>query len=107
MARRKVTHYVDDLDHTPLADGEVHTVRFSVEGTRYRLDLSADNAARFHADLAPYIQASRAASAAQSEHLRPRDIREWARSRGIPIASRGKIPRDIITAYQQATHTEP
>ncbi|WP_430516391.1 Lsr2 family DNA-binding protein [Corynebacterium tuberculostearicum] len=29
-------------------------------------------------------------------------MREWARTQGLPVAHRGKIPQDVIEAYNAA-----
>lgn len=98
MARREITQYFDDIDHTPLREEDVVVVRFSVGSQAYVLDLSRDNAERFHQAIAPFIAAARTGTHS-ADRAHPRDIRAWARSRGIPVAHRGKIPVDIVEAY--------
>lgn len=102
MSRREVTQFYDDLDHTPLSESEVEVIRFSVDGTTYLLDLSPANAAKFRAALDPFVSAARIAPEPDARRVNPSVIRDWARTRGIPVAHRGKIPNVIIEAYNEA-----
>ena len=61
MARREVTQFYDDLDHSLIPEDQLEVVRFSVNGQNYLIDLSLDNARRFHDVLAPYVDAARIA----------------------------------------------
>lgn len=111
MARREITQYFDDLDNSPLTDDEVNTIRFSVDGNHYVLDLSEENAAAFRSALEPWTEVARTAPAAtpqrstnrqSSSAKRSRAIREWARAEGIDVSDRGKIPARIVDAYNEA-----
>lgn len=110
MARREITQYFDDLDNSPIAEQDLHVIRFSLYGTDYILDLSAENARDFRAAIEPFLSCARQAPAAPygtGPHGRahPREIRRWAQSQGLAIAHRGKIPYDIVNAYNEA-HTQ-
>ena len=102
MARREVTQFYDDLDHSQIPEDQLEVVRFSVNGQNYLIDLSLDNARRFHDVLAPYVDAARIAPDIDAQRANPSQIREWARTRGLPVARRGKIPQDVIEAYNAA-----
>lgn len=105
MARREVTQYFDDLDNTPLSEDQVHVIRFSVDGNDYIIDLSEQNAAQFREALEPYIKAARpapSASRGSNARVHPKEIRRWAQSQGLAVAHRGKIPHEIINAYNEA-----
>lgn len=109
MARREITQYFDDLDDTLLQDDEVNTIRFSVDGSHYMLDLSDKNAADFRAALAPWISVAQPITAPQRNTRRSgtrpnesRAIREWARAQGMEVSDRGKVPGAIVDAYRQA-----
>lgn len=111
MARREITQYFDDLDKTPLAEDELVVVRFSVDGTDYTLDVSAKNAAQFQQDMDKYIQNARTLipvkpprrrGGADANRSRTREIRVWAQNHGIEVASRGKIPQEIIEKFNNA-----
>ena len=95
-SRREVTQFYDDLDHTLIPEDQLEVVRFSVNGQNYLIDLSTDNARHFHNLLAPYVDAARIAAALDAQRASPSQIRQWARTQGLPVAHRGKIPQDVI-----------
>lgn len=55
MVTRRVVELVDDLDGTPADE----TVAFALDGVRYELDLSDDNASRLREQLEPFTEAAR------------------------------------------------
>ncbi|MGO1950235.1 MAG: histone-like nucleoid-structuring protein Lsr2 [Mycobacteriaceae bacterium] len=115
MARKEVTQFFDDLDGTALTSDDVVVTEFSYKGTEYVLDLSDANAQKFAEVLEPYIAVSTkvgkaggrprgraAASGPKSDPNRNRRIREWARSQGREVSTRGQISHDVIEAYEAA-----
>lgn len=109
MARREITQYFDDLDGTQLNTENLCTMRFSMEGTDYVIDLSEDNARDFHRVLEPYIHAAHTVtSTAKTTRKRigtgsnARAIRQWAEDQGMTVSNRGKIPQAIVDAYDKA-----
>lgn len=50
----------------------------------------------------PYVDAARIAPALDAQRADPSQIREWTRTQGLPVAHRGKIPQDVIEAYNAA-----
>lgn len=117
---------IDDLDET---EGAV-THGFSLDGTLYEIDLSEENYAILNERLEPFIKAARAVKGAPATngHARPKkastpaakapakkvsakrptqdEIREWARRHGKKVSPRGRIPRDVVDAFE-AARTEP
>lgn len=114
MARRIVHQLIDDLDGTILEAGTGETVRFSLDGTAYEIDLTADNAAALRAALARYVDAGRrvsarattpAASARKQRRSGQRDyapVREWAAQSGYTVSERGRVPAAVLEAYDAA-----
>lgn len=107
MALREVTQYYDDLDNTQLSEDEVEIIRFGVGNKNYILDVSKENAEKFHEALAPFIEAARRAPETSKKNnnanrVNPREVRDWAQQRGIEVARRGKIPSEIIQQYKDA-----
>ena len=107
MAQKITVALEDDLDGGP-AD---KTVRFAIGGTEYEIDLSAQNAAAFRLELAPFIDHARTAgrgarrrtgrTASSREHSA--DIRAWAKGQSIPVSERGRIPASVVAQYEAAT----
>ncbi len=121
MARRIVHQLVDDLDGTVLEPGAGETVRFSLDGTAYEIDLADENAAAFRDELAPYVAAARSVSAGagasglgstgsggaarRQKRAGQRDytpVREWAAQNGYTLSDRGRIPATVLEAYDAA-----
>lgn len=103
MATKITVALEDDLEGGPA----VETVRFSVGGTEYEIDLNKKNAAAFRRKLAPFVEHARRAgrgprrrsgrSAAGRE--RGAAIRAWAQEQGIAVSARGRIPADVVEQY--------
>lgn len=112
MAQHVITKYVDDLDKTE-ASGPVE---FAIDGWRYEIDLSDDNAAKLRNALAAFVDAGRrlgrmgkttaTATALQAPQRRDREqtqaIREWARQNGHKVSGRGRIPQPVLDAFNAA-----
>ncbi|AZZ54173.1 histone-like nucleoid-structuring protein Lsr2 [Rathayibacter festucae] len=103
---------VDDLDGSPIEDGKGGTVRFSVDGSSYEVDLSQKNIDALNKAVAPFVDVARKSSgraaapaASASKKSDPKTlaaIREWANSNGHEVSSRGRIPQTIQDAYHAA-----
>jgi len=112
MATRHIAQLIDDLDGTVLEQGEGKQLNFSVEGRSYEIDLSDTNADKFHAALAPFVNAARSIGSAsrQSTARAPRaksaldlnSVREWARANGHTVSDRGRIAGPVVEAYKAA-----
>lgn len=120
MARKVSVQLVDDIDDTIIDDESGETIEFSVSGVDYVIDLKSRNATEFHRKLDYYISyATRiggrrrkatvaAAPAGSSVNTTKRDpaqtraIRQWAADQGYDISDRGRIPAEIVEAYDAA-----
>jgi hypothetical protein len=106
MAQKITVALEDDLDGGPAEE----TVRFGVGGADYEIDLSAKNAAKFHRQLAPFIEHARRAGrgsrrrAGRTAASRERSggIRTWAKEAGIAVSDRGRIPASVVEQYEAA-----
>ncbi len=74
MAQKVQVSVICDLPHTGEAEGQ-ETVVFSFDGTAYEID-------------------------ACTEHVK--ELREWAKSRGLKVNERGRIPASIVAEYESA-----
>ncbi|RRO15761.1 Lsr2 family protein [Saccharopolyspora rhizosphaerae] len=113
MAQKVTVQLVDDVDGSQ-ADS---TVEFALDGVNYQIDLSADNAAKLRDALASYVanarktggrkrsgtKAGKSSSApTQADRERNQAIREWAREQGMQVSDRGRIPAEVVEAYDNA-----
>ncbi len=111
MAQKMQTLLIDDIDGSE-AEG---TVRFGLDGTSYEIDLSAAHAAELRGALARFIAAGRKVPGAGSRRagragrrgagggVDTTEVRAWARSQGIEVKDRGRIPAGIVAQYREAT----
>src|SRR3954447_15212841 len=106
---------IDDLDGSEGAE----TIKYSVDGQDYEIDLSEKNAERFRSALKEFIDASREVEQPPVLALTPartarrqssggsgRDdiaqIRAWAEAQGMEVNARGRVKKELIDAYDQA-----
>jgi hypothetical protein len=109
MARVLRVELIDDLDGGQADE----TVRFSLDGLAYQIDLSALHARQLRESVAAFTSAARARTTADRaqpwartprrsggrRRERNRAIREWARQQGVPLPVRGRIPDQVKRAY--------
>ncbi|HZS20419.1 MAG TPA: Lsr2 family protein [Pseudonocardiaceae bacterium] len=109
MAQLVQTLFIDDLDGSE-AEG---TIQFGLDGTNYEIDLNTKHAEALRKSLARYVQASRKTSASRRPSRTRRspgpdganssEIREWARSQGIGVKERGRIPAELVVKFKAAS----
>lgn len=101
----------DDLDGTEGAE----TITFALGPDTFEIDLSEKNASALRKVLAPYIESGRRRvsskrSTKKATAHRPSAettinndaIRDWAKSNGHAVSDRGRIPRSVIEAFEEA-----
>ncbi len=110
MAKQIIHKLVDDLDG---GDAD-ETVKFSLDGVQYEIDLSTKNATKLRELFAPYVaagtrvgrggvvvggRAARGRGSATADREQNRAIRAWAKKEGKDISDRGRIPQEIVDEY--------
>ena len=107
MAQKVTVALVDDTDGAAADE----TVEFGLDGKGYEIDLSSTNAGRLRTALSKYVEVARkgggtrrrAGAAAPRRPVVDREqnqaIRDWARTHGMKVNDRGRIPSDVIDAY--------
>jgi hypothetical protein len=108
MAQKIQTLFIDDID-----GGEAEgTVRFTLDGAEYEIDLSAKHSDELRDSLKEYIaHARRVGGSARRGARGPRKpslndtvaVRAWARENGYDIKNRGRVPADVVAKYHKAT----
>jgi hypothetical protein len=111
MARTVQVQLFDDIDGTK-ADETLH---YGLDGVNYEIDLSAQHAEKLRAALAKFILKSRrvgrgrvtvtvrgraGTGSARGDRAQNQAVREWAKSKGIDVSDRGRIPRSVIEQYE-------
>lgn len=110
-----ITTIADDFDGSTPAE----TVTFSVSGKDYAIDLNEEHRAELEALLAeveekmsvytakarPLGSASRGRTSGRSSGAKSssgydaKEVREWAGANGYEVSPRGRIPREIVDAF--------
>ncbi len=121
MAQKTIVTLIDDLTGEEAED--ISTVEFALEGVTYEIDLANDNAVKLRDNLARYVAAARKTSAkrpgvrgadrvtgrgagnggvARSGYNRDtlRAIREWAKQNGHDVSDRGRLPLNVLNAWE-------
>jgi hypothetical protein len=117
MAQRVQVLLVCDVheDDTPGSQ----TVHFALEGANYEIDLCDEHVKDLHEALATYVAAGRRTSGGGTrgraagrsaatgrrggnDRQRTQDIRQWARSNGLSVNERGRIPAEIVAQYESS-----
>ena len=98
MAREIRVILTDDLDGTE-AD---QTVEFSLGNASYSIDLSDANVAKLEAALEPFIAKAEKVRGGRAGRGGTAEIRAWARENGFEVSDRGRVPADVMAAYEAA-----
>ncbi len=124
MATIRSVAFVDDLDGREIELDDVHTVLWSWLGVDYQLDISSANLDKVEngrVTVAKLLEASTriggrkqstaprvttkkssGSSAKSAASASTSDIREWALEEGYEVGPRGRLPRDVVEAYEAA-----
>lgn len=123
MAKQVIYELVDDIDGTSIDEGQGESIEFSLDGVDYVIDLKNKNANDFRKKIeyyvdyatrvggrkrkpaaagAPTVTASPASASTKRDPAQTRAIRQWAADNGYDINDRGRIPAEIVEAYEAA-----
>jgi hypothetical protein len=106
MATRRITQLTDDTNGQPADE----TVRFSLDGRDYEIDLSETNAKALRDAIAPWTASARRLTRQGRPATRVETavdtaaVRAWAASNGIEVSARGRLPKDVVEQYREAGH---
>ena len=109
MVQRVHVVLEDDIDGSA-ADRTVH---FGWKGVEYEIDLSDAHAEEFAKVMEPWLKSGRRSATSGSRGKRrgakgtpagidPSAVRAWARSKGMDVSDRGRVPTNIVEAYREA-----
>lgn len=105
MAQKVSIILVDDLDGSEATQ----TVSFALDGASYEIDLNDDNAAALRDAFAGYVGHARKVTGPRRSTKKStgggvdtKAVREWARANGREVSDRGRVPADLVAAYEAA-----
>ncbi len=101
MAQRVQVILIDDVDGGHADE----TVSFALDGVSYEIDLATARAEELRASLEPWVTQARRVGTRSTRGSRPGRspevamIRAWAKSNGLAVNERGRIPAEVRQAY--------
>ena len=116
MAQKTIVTLVDDL--TGEVAENISTVEFTLDGRAYQLDLTDENSAKLHDVVSQYVNAGRKIGGRRRSSVRPgraikstgpgpgynretlKSIREWAKKNGYQVSDRGRLPGEVLQAWE-------
>ncbi|MHB2021873.1 MAG: histone-like nucleoid-structuring protein Lsr2 [Mycobacteriales bacterium] len=112
MAQRVKIMLVCDLHDEETPGSE--TILFSLDGASYEIDACDAHAAELRSDFARYLAVARRSGgrrgagrtgrrgAGGADRQKSAQVREWARSQGLSVSERGRIPASLLAQYEAA-----
>ena len=122
MAQKTIVTLVDDLTGEEAED--ISTVEFALDGVTYEIDLDEKNSSKLRDALADYVAAARRTGGRRASNGRRRSsggagtgtpratspggydretskqIREWAKGQGFEVSDRGRVPNNVVEAWE-------
>ena len=99
MTTEIIRNVRDDIDGSTGAE----TIRFSIEGTSYEIDLTEGNRRKLHGALQPFIAKARVRGGSNGNgESDSAKIRKWAADNRIQVNPKGRIPDDVMEKYRAA-----
>jgi len=111
VAQKVSVTFACDYDEKEIPDGQQLTRSFSLDGRDYEIDLCQRHSQKFDEVFNRFASRARKARSrvgrakrrTSAHRKRSADIRKWAKSNGISVSDRGRIPADVIARYD-ASH---
>lgn len=110
----KITR-TDDIDGTDGAE----VIEFSLRKEFFEIDLGEANVAKLEKALEPFKSKARTKRSTTSAASKPKKssppamnadhmnaVRAWGRQQGKKVADKGRVPKDVIDAFEEA-HATP
>jgi Lsr2 len=107
IMQKAVVSLIDDLDGS---EADV-TIRFGYEGQDYEIDLNSVHAAEMRDKIGSYAAHARTIRARRPGRTPTRtaasrqysaQMRAWATEHGFSIKERGRVPVEVVQAYEEA-----
>jgi len=105
MATITQTLVLDDLT----GEEGATTLVFGLDGATYEIDLAPSSMEKVRGALEPLVEKARRvdgkskgrkSSASKPSNSNASKVREWARANGYEVGNRGRIPAEVVAAYE-------
>ena len=113
VAKKVSVTFACDYDSKEIPDGEHMMRSFSLDGRDYEIDLCLRHSQKFDELFGKFAERARKASGRGATRPKRRtsahrrhsaEIRRWAKSNGITVSDRGRIPAEAIEKYNASHH---
>ena len=87
---------------------EGQTVKFSWNNKNYEIDLCQKDADKMSNSINTYAEAARRLATSGKAYRNvatgpdPRAVRAWAKTKGIEVSDRGRVPAELVTQFIEA-----
>jgi Lsr2 len=110
VAQKVSVTYACDYDRKEIPPGQHRLRRFSFDGRDYELDLCVMHSDTFDETISLFKQHARRPAAHQppvkrrtaAHRQHSATVRAWAKTMGIAVGDRGRIPSDVVARYEAA-----
>ena len=108
MARRVSVAYACDYDDKEIPDGQQRSLTFGIDGQEYEIDLCAKHSERLSEALGKFVEHARKTAMrgakrrrrTSANRQRSAEIRAWAKSSGVEVSDRGRIPGHVLAGFE-------
>jgi len=121
MAEKIIRYLLDDYEDNKEVEADAGTVTFAFDGVAYEMDLSQKNKNKLRDQLGPWMAKARRAggrrTTTKSSVAKPKmagtppdqlqAMREWGRRNGFTVSDKGRVPREIQIAFEEAQKVKP
>ena len=108
MAQRVSVTYACDYDDKEIPEGEQRSITFGIDGQDYEIDLCARHSETLTEAVGKFAEHARRAGIrgtkrrrrTTANRRRSAEIRAWAKSSGIELSDRGRIPGHVLAGFE-------
>jgi hypothetical protein len=110
VAQRVSVTYACDYDDKEIPAGQQRNITFGIDGQEYEIDLCTRHSERLSEVIGKFAEHARKATVkgpkrrrrTTANRQRSAEIRAWAKSNGIEVSDRGRIPGHVLTGFESS-----
>ena len=110
MAHKVSVTYACDFDDKEIPAGQQRTITFGIDGQDYEIDLCARHGEKLGEVVGKFAEHARKAAVkgprpkrrTTANRQRSAEIRAWAKSSGIEVSDRGRIPGHVLAGFESS-----
>jgi hypothetical protein len=108
VAQRVSVTYACDYDDKEIPAGQQRSITFGIDGQEYEIDLCARHSERLSEAVGKFAEHARKVTVrgprrrrrTTAHRQRSAEIRAWAKSSGIEVSDRGRIPGHVLAGFE-------